>query len=164
MPEIIPNWHPIFVHFTIALYAVAAALYALAQIAGGRSWAGVVVAAARINLWTGAALSILTVIAGIDAFFTVHHDASQAVFMTDHRRWAIATAVIWWFIAVLEAARAFQGKKAHLAVAFLLVVAVAPLAVTGWKGGELVYRNRIGIVATRMTPANGVTVGIDGLG
>jgi uncharacterized membrane protein len=156
MPEIVPNWHPIFVHFTIALYVVATALYALGQIAGGRSWAGVVVVAARINLWTGAALSILTVIAGIDAFFTVAHDASQTIFMIEHRRWAIATAVVWWFIAVFEAARAIQGKKANLAVAFALVVAIGPLAVTGWKGGELVYRNRIGIVATRMSPVDGI--------
>ena len=148
MPEIIPNWHPVFVHFTIALYVVATALYALGQMARGRNWAGVVVVAARINLWTGAALSILTVIAGINAFFTVAHDASQTMFMIDHRRWAIATAVIWWFIAALEAGRATQGKKAHLAVALALVAAIGPLAVTGWKGGELVYRNRIGVVAT----------------
>ncbi|MET4115572.1 putative membrane protein [Bradyrhizobium sp. JR1.5] len=148
MPEIIPNWHPVFVHFTIALYVVATALYGLGQIARGRSWAGVVVVAARINLWTGAALSILTVIAGINAFFTVAHDASQTIFMTDHRRWAIATAVIWWFIAVLEAGRTAQGKKAHLVIALALVAAIGPLAVTGWKGAELVYRNGIGIVAT----------------
>lgn len=148
MPEIIPNWHPVFVHFTIALYVVATALYVLGQVAGERSWARALIVGARINLWTGAALSILTVIAGINAFFTVAHNASQAVFMTDHRSWAIVTAVIWWFIAVLEAGRTVQGKKAHLAVALTLVAAMGPLAVTGWKGGELVYRNGIGIIAT----------------
>ncbi len=74
--------------------------------------------------------------------------ASQTIFMTDHRRWAIATAVIWWFIAVLEAGRTAQGKKAHLVIALALVAAIGPLAVTGWKGAELVYRNGIGIVAT----------------
>lgn len=29
MIEIIPNWHPIFVHFTVALFSVATGLYAL---------------------------------------------------------------------------------------------------------------------------------------
>lgn len=147
MFEIIPNWHPIFVHFTIALYVMAAALYVPTQFARESGWANGALVAARINLWAGAVLSILTVIAGINAFFTVPHDASQEIFMAAHRRWAIATAVIWWFIAIMEAVRATQGKRAHLAVALALVAALGPLAVTGWKGGELVYRNGIGVTA-----------------
>ena len=32
MIEILPNWHPIFVHFTVALLTVAVALYLLVRI------------------------------------------------------------------------------------------------------------------------------------
>ena len=32
MIEIIPNWHPIFVHFTVALLFVAVALYPLSYL------------------------------------------------------------------------------------------------------------------------------------
>ena len=147
MFEIVPNWHPIFVHFTIALYVMATALYAATLFGRESGWSNAALVAARINLWAGAALSVLTVIAGISAFFTVPHDAAQEIFMAAHRRWAIVTAAIWWFIAVMEAVRATQGKTAHLAVALALVAAVGPLAVTGWKGGELVYRNGIGVTA-----------------
>jgi uncharacterized membrane protein len=147
MPAIIPNWHPIFVHFTIALYVMAAVLYAVAQIAAGRDWASRVLFAARVNLWAGAVLSILTVAAGIHAFLTVSHEISQEPFMADHRRWAMATAIIWWLIAIWEAWRAIQGKRAGLIVGSALILALGPLVVTGWKGGELVSQNGIGVIA-----------------
>ena len=37
MIEIIPNWHPVFVHFTVALLSVAVALYLLVRILPGAS-------------------------------------------------------------------------------------------------------------------------------
>jgi uncharacterized membrane protein len=36
--EIIPNWHPIFVHFTVALFSTATGLFILGAVAGKREW------------------------------------------------------------------------------------------------------------------------------
>jgi uncharacterized membrane protein len=41
MIEIIPNWHPILVHFTIALLAIATLLFVVSAVAGrGRAMPG----------------------------------------------------------------------------------------------------------------------------
>ena len=49
MIEIIPNWHPILVHFTIGLLAISTALYA----AGYALKKENLLIAARWNLWLG---------------------------------------------------------------------------------------------------------------
>jgi len=56
--EIIPNWHPLLVHFTIALFSVSALLY-LAGLLLNKSNLLIV---AKWNLWIGAfATSNITV-------------------------------------------------------------------------------------------------------
>jgi uncharacterized membrane protein len=144
MFEVSPNWHPIFVHFSIALFVIAAALYALRVVLSGE-WASSTMAAARINLWLGAVLTIATVAAGIRAFATVEHVPSQQPFMTDHRNWALATAAIWWLIAIWEGWRAWWLKSPRPILLAAVLVAVASLGITGWKGAELVYSHGIGV-------------------
>jgi uncharacterized membrane protein len=144
MFEVLPNWHPILVHFSIALFVIAAALYLLTLIVGGR-WASSVAAAARINLWLGAVFTIATVVAGIEAFATVEHAPSQLPFMNDHRNWALITAAIWWLIAISEGWRAWWLKSPSYLLLAVMVLAAAALGVAGWKGGELVYRHGIGV-------------------
>ena len=39
MIQIIPNWHPIFVHFSVALLATAAMLYVSAMVLRAHQWA-----------------------------------------------------------------------------------------------------------------------------
>jgi uncharacterized membrane protein len=67
-----PNWHPVFVHFTIALYTTAALLFAVHVATAKISWSGVALTGARVNLWIGAAVTIVTVAAGIHAFLIIH--------------------------------------------------------------------------------------------
>jgi len=150
MFEVLPNWHPIFVHFSIALFVMAAALYFFHLAVGGR-WKSSIVAAARINLWLGAVLTVATVAAGVHAFASVEHLPSQQSFMSDHRNWALATAVIWWLIAIWEGWQAWQLKPPSKLVLAVMLAAVVLLGVTGWKGGELVYRHGIGVQRTVST-------------
>lgn len=70
MIEIIPNWHPILVHFTIGLLAISTALYA----AGFALKKVSLLITARWNLWLGALITIGTVAAGLYAYNTVAHD------------------------------------------------------------------------------------------
>jgi uncharacterized membrane protein len=144
MFEVIPNWHPIFANLSIALFAVAAALYTLRFVVEGR-WASSIVAAARINLWLGAVLAIAAVAAGMRAFTTVEHVPSQQLFMSNHRDWALATTAIWWLIAVWEGLRGWQLRSPSNLLITVTSVGVVCLGITGWKDGELVYRHGIGI-------------------
>ncbi len=73
MPEIIPNWHPILVHFTVALLSLSVILFVAINFVGGtlrEQWLIV----ARWSLWFGAAITLLTALAGLYAYNTVAHD------------------------------------------------------------------------------------------
>ena len=58
MLEIIPNWHPILVHFTIGLFATSTGLFLWGTVFIEKSWGETVLKAAHINLWIGAAINV----------------------------------------------------------------------------------------------------------
>jgi uncharacterized membrane protein len=67
MIQIIPNWHPIFVHFSVALLTTAAMLYIPAVVLAHTSLGKPCLIVARFNLLLGAGLSFATVAAGVYA-------------------------------------------------------------------------------------------------
>lgn len=146
MIEIIPNWHPIFVHFTVALLSVSALLFVVAAFApAGAGWKSACLTVARWNLWIGASLTIGTVLAGWHAYNTVPHDGHSHLAMLSHRNWALPTAgvfiafAIWSFLA--------RAKEPGKLLALCLLLATCALAVTAYKGGELVYRHGLGVLS-----------------
>lgn len=142
MVEIIPNWHPLLVHFTIALFTVSALLY-LAGLILKKSNLLVV---ARWNLWIGALATILTVIAGFDAYNSIPHDGPLHAAMTDHKNWALVTASIFGVLALWALFKHRGAKTVNVTFVILIVVASGLLAVTGYKGGEVVYRYGGGVM------------------
>jgi uncharacterized membrane protein len=147
MFEIVPNWHPLFVHFTVALYAASFLFFVLRRVFFGQAWSRECLSAAFWTLWLSAAISILTVVAGFYAFNTVRHDAPSHAAMTDHRNWALATAILWWILALWTIRTDRTGLELKPSFMGALVVAVGLLMTTGWKGGELVYRHGLGVLS-----------------
>lgn len=146
MFEIIPNWHPIFVHFTVALLSLAVVLFVVAPFVKPplkTQWEVV----ARWALWFGAAFTVITGLTGLYAYNTVAHDAPSHVAMTNHRNWAVATIGLFLSLAVWSAVRI--GRKKRLGVLFTaaMVVAGAVLASTAWRGGEVVFRYGLGVMS-----------------
>ena len=140
--EIIPNWHPILVHFTVGLLSISALLYLLGSVLKKHN----LLVAARWNLWIGAVITVGTVIAGFDAYNSVGHDAASHTAMTEHKNWALPTAGIFVALA-LWALWTQRGAKAVSPVfVVLIVLASGLLAVTGYKGGEVVYRHGTGVM------------------
>ena len=74
MIEIIPNWHPLFVHFTVALLSISVSLFMLAWVLKEHRWRTQWLHAAHWNLWLGAGFAVATVTAGWFAFNSVVHD------------------------------------------------------------------------------------------
>jgi len=74
MIEIIPNWHPIFVHFTVALFSVSAIFYILSVLIKKSAIGMEFSIVARWCLWVGTSLTIATLAAGFYAYYTVAHD------------------------------------------------------------------------------------------
>ena len=147
MVEIIPNWHPIFVHFTVALLSVAAVLKMGTLVIKNQGLREQWRTVARWNLWIGAGFIVLTVITGLIAYNTVAHDTPSHLAMTEHRNWALATSVLFLVIAVWSIMQMRAGKTAHNVLVLALVIATGMLATTAWHGGELVYRYGLGVMS-----------------
>lgn len=142
MLEIIPNWHPIFVHFTIGLFGAATLFYCV----GWMLQKEILLSVGKWNLWLGTLLTIGTVLVGLDAYNTVAHDAASHAAMTDHKNWALTTSAVFLVLALWSLYQ--HRKKTHVTIVFLiaLLAAAGLLAVTGYKGGEVVYRHGIGVM------------------
>ena len=153
MLEILPNWHPIFVHFSVALLTIAAALHVASHFITPVERAAQCALVARWNLWLGAGLTLFTVAAGWYAYNTVTHDTPSHAAMTEHRNWALLTTLV--FLAIVAWEYWLQKHKLGKSWLFtgLLLIATGLLLSTAWHGGELVYRYGLGVMS--MPKANG---------
>lgn len=147
MFEILPNWHPIFVHFSVALLSVAAGLHLVSHFVAAPERAGQFVLVARWNLWMGAGLTLLTLGAGWYAYYTVNHDAPSHAAMKIHATWALATAAIFFSIVIWEILLQRHKRGRSWLFTGLLLVAAGLLVTTAWHGGELVYRYGLGVMS-----------------
>lgn len=146
MFEIIPNWHPIFVHFTVGLLSLAVGLVVVTPFVKSplqEQWQTV----ARWTLWFGAGFTIVTGLTGLYAFNTVAHDTPSHAAMTIHRNWAIATITLFLILAAWSIWWARKSKKLGTVFVVCMVVAGTLLASTAWRGGEVVYRYGLGVMS-----------------
>lgn len=155
MIEIIPNWHPVFVHFTVALLSVATLLSLGSYVVSSDSVRDQLRLVARWNIWIGSVFVVLTVITGLYAYNTVAHDTPSHLAMTDHRNWALATSGLFLVIAVWLAKTVRAGKVSGGLFVAILLVATGLLSVTAWKGGELVYRYGLGVMSLPKADTHG---------
>ena len=155
MLEIIPNWHPVLVHFTIGLFATATGLFCLGTVFIQKSWGETVLKAAHINLWIGAAITVLTLLAGWNAYNAVTHDTASHLAMTDHRNWAFVTAGLYFIATFWSLSTYKKTAKVKILFLILLVTAFGLLATTGYKGGEVVYRYGIGVMSMPVPSEDG---------
>ena len=152
MIEIIPNWHPIFVHFTVGLYSAAAGFYLLVFLTErisliSKFYSSEFEVVARWCLWSVAMITIFTVLAGLQAYNTVNHDGPSHLAMINHRNWALPTASSILLVAIWSAWRYYR----HRAVTFTFILAVLIVQVlllsTAWRGAELVFRYGLGVIS-----------------
>lgn len=151
--EIIPNWHPIFVHFSIALLSISSALLIIGKFAPQKYlWRNTALTVSRWNLLIGAAISILTVLAGWYAYNSVNHDEPSHLAMTSHMKWALSTFLL--FVVVATWSFISRKKEVGIFLTAFQLFATLSLLVTGFKGGELVYRHGLGVLSLPEAEAN----------
>lgn len=147
MIDVIPNWHPIFVHFTVGLLIVAVTLHLLLHFVSHSGLKSQWAIVARWNLWIGTGLTLITVAMGWYAFYTVNHDTPSHLAMIEHRNWAMATLAAFLGIAAWEYYLHRHGKSKGWSFTGMLVLAAGLLMSTAWHGGELVYRYGLGVMS-----------------
>ena len=147
MIEIIPNWHPIFVHFTVALWSLAIIFHIVTPLLpeGSINQQGRLLS--HWNLWLGTGFGVITAIAGWIAYNSVAHDAQSHVAMTEHRNWALVTLAL--FILLTGWSLWCERKHQQPSKMFLsaLLGGGVLLTSTAWHGGELVYRYGLGVIS-----------------
>ena len=92
MIEIIPNWHPMLVHFTVGLLSLSVFLHVLARLPLSSSLRGEWRIVAEWLLWLGGVFALATAVTGWLAYNSVEHDDVSHAAMTTHRNWALPTA------------------------------------------------------------------------
>lgn len=147
MVEIIPNWHPFFVHFTVALLTLSFVFYVLGVVWQNSSYREQWLTYGNWNLWLGVAFSAITVIAGWFAYNSVTHDTPSHAAMTVHRNWALATFAVFALMVVWTLYMRRQKTQPTTLFLVLGFVGLVLLTTTGWRGAELVYRYGLGVMS-----------------
>lgn len=145
--EIIPNWHPAFVHFSVALLTVSTLLFIVSKLATNWRLEDQWLATAYWNLWIGTLLSVGTALAGWYAFNTVDHDTESHKVMLEHRTYALSALAVF---VVLSVWAIFQYRSEKRPSAIFIIAAVLGwglVLTTAWHGGELVYRHGLGVMS-----------------
>ncbi|MDH5728539.1 MAG: DUF2231 domain-containing protein [Gammaproteobacteria bacterium] len=143
--EIIPNWHPFFVHFTIALFTTAGLFGVLSMVSKDESMAKRWMDVCRWNLWLAMIITLVTIGAGIQAYNTVDHDTPSHLAMTEHKNWALITGLILLAITTLSVLKFRNNDKANLVLVGVLLVGIGMVFATAYRGAELVYKYGLGV-------------------
>ncbi len=147
MVEIIPNWHPIFVHFTVALISISVVLFVLTKLVTNWRLEDQWLATAYWNLWIGVLISVVTVVAGWIAFNSVDHDTPSHEAMLEHRLWALTTFGVLVVLAIWSIFQYKREKEPTSLFVICMVLLLGLVMSTAWHGGELVYRHGLGVMS-----------------
>jgi len=145
MIEIIPNWHPLLVHFTIALLSMSVLFFVIQKPLYETEIGDNFYVFARYSLFMGVLISILTLVAGWFAFNSVDHDTPSHLAMIDHRMWGIITFVVFAIAAIWLALSSEMRETVSATFIIFILIGGVLLFTTGYKGAELVYKHGLGV-------------------
>ena len=155
MFEIIPNWHPMFVHFSIALLSMSTVFFVALKIMSNHPIQEQLRVLAYWNLWLGTGFAIATAIAGWFAYNSVAHDTPSHEAMTEHRNWALVTLAVFILMSIWSVKQYKNIKNVSITFTFIMVMGFVLLASAGWRGSEAVYRYGLGVMSMPKVDGDG---------
>jgi uncharacterized membrane protein len=130
------HWHPVVVHFPIALVVMAALAEVLRVLKRNESYAF----AARFMLYGAAFASVVAAMLGFAAAAGESYEGQQALNFTFHRILGVAVPVlIFLTLGLCESARRTKEGWQYTAYQALLFVTMLVVVMTAYLGGTLVF-------------------------
>lgn len=130
----IGNFHPILLHFPIALIVMTV----IAELLALKSKSTIFSQAARFMISMAAITAIPTAILGLAYGYGANYeDALQSIFWW-HRFFGIGTAILAVFVAVLKELN-IREKVAMKTYGFFLGILFLFVTITGYLGGEMTF-------------------------
>ena len=143
--NVVPGWHPIVVHFPLALVVTAAFFLVAARLLRQERYAATLATVGTWNLCVGAVAALFALATGLAALIGLHVGlaAHQSIFL--HVKWAIFTSLALLLLAVWRGAGAPQESRPSWLFIVVLLGVTAALVVTGYRGGQNVYLYGVGV-------------------
>jgi uncharacterized membrane protein len=143
-----PGWHPLVVHFPLALVLIAAPLLLAARLLRSETLASTAAVVGTWNLCLGAVAAVFALATGLGSVLDleVGEAARQAISL--HMKWAMFTSLALVLLAVWRGAGTAPGSRPSWVFIIVLLMAAAALMVTGYRGGENVYEFGVGVKKT----------------
>src|ERR1700733_2485753 len=140
-----PGWHPMVVHFPLALVVTAASLLVAARLLRQERHAAILATVGTWNLCLGAVAALFGLATGLAAVLDLHVGLTARQAISLHVKWAIFTSLALVLLAVWRGAGVAHESRPSWLFTVILVAATAALVVTGYRGGENVYAYGIGV-------------------
>jgi uncharacterized membrane protein len=145
------EWHPIAVHFPLALVLTGALALSASCIGRLTRHSAVLATVGTWNVCLGAVGALFALGTGLAALVTIHVDPEARAAVALHVKWAIFTSMALLLLAIWRGAgNAQDARPSRRFLAVLWLVSVA-LIVTGYRGGQNVYRYGVGVEAGAST-------------
>lgn len=142
---IVPGWHPMVVHFPLALILTAVALLTAARVLRNPRWIAPLGTVGTWNLCLGALAIVVALATGLAATLdlSVSEIAHRAI--SSHVKSAMLSALIVLLLAVWRGAGGAPDSRPSWLFVILLWAAAAALVTTGFRGAQNVYRYGVGV-------------------
>ena len=134
------------VHFPLALVVTATLFLASARLLRRESYAATLATVGTWNLCLGAFAALFALATGLAATIGLHAGAAAHQSLSAHVKWAIFTTLALVLLAVWRGAGSAQESRPSWIFMLVLLAATAALIVTGYHGGQNVYRYGIGVL------------------
>ena len=141
----LPEWHPIAVHFPLALTVTGALALSAARARMLERHAAALALVGTWNLCLGAIGALLALGTGLAAVVSLELGPAARSAVALHVKWAIFTAAALILLAVWRGAGTDPKSRPSGLFLLLLWTATAALLATGYRGGENVYRFGVGV-------------------
>jgi uncharacterized membrane protein len=147
--RILPGWHPMVVHFPLALVVTGTVFLLTARLLRQEHYSATLATVGTWNLCLGAVAALFALGTGLAAMIDLHVGLAARQAISLHVKWAIFTTLALVLLAVWRGAGSAQQSRPSWIFMGMLLAATAALIVTGYRGGQNVYRYGVGVHTVR---------------